>query len=324
MTLKENLIEILNPQNQLNLYGYNKKFKLIADYFDKNKMPKSILFSGQKGIGKATFAYHIVNYLLSKNESNNYSLTNFFINEKNQSYRFINNNTHSNFFLIDNVTSEKDIKIEQVRELFKFINKSTYKKDLKIVLIDNADKLNVNSANALLKTIEDPGDNTFFIIIHDDRTKILETLKSRCIEFKFSLSVAAKQHIFESLLQQYNYKESINIPQENFYYESPGNLIRYIFTLQKANIDIFDNELKTLIHLIDSIKKENKQSSLSFISYSILKFYNRLLSSPNKYSNINYFNCIKIIKMINDMKKFNLDEKNTFFSIKNILLNETK
>ena len=122
MTLKENLIEILNSQNQLNLYGYNEKFKLIADYFDKNKMPKSILFSGQKGIGKATFAYHIVNYLLSKNESNNYSLTNFFINEKNQSYRFINNNTHSNFFLIDNVTSEKDIKIEQVRELFKFIN----------------------------------------------------------------------------------------------------------------------------------------------------------------------------------------------------------
>ena len=94
--------------------------------------------------------------------------------------------------------------------------------------------------------------------------------------------------------------------------------------MQKANIDIFDNELKTLIHLIDSIEKENKQSSLSFISYSILKFYNRLLSSPNKYSNINYFNCIKIIKMINDMKKFNLDEKNTLFSIKNILLNATK
>ena len=43
MTLKENLIEILNPQNQFNLYGYNEKFKLIADYFDKNKMQTSIV-----------------------------------------------------------------------------------------------------------------------------------------------------------------------------------------------------------------------------------------------------------------------------------------
>ena len=66
------------------------------------------------------------------------------------------------FFLIENNFQERDIKIEQVRNLINFLNKTSYKKNLKIIMIDNAEYLNLNSSNALLKSIEEPQDNTFF------------------------------------------------------------------------------------------------------------------------------------------------------------------
>ena len=103
--------------------------------------------------------------------------------------------THTNFFAINNDIFNEQIKIEQVRNLLKFLSKSTFSRDLKIVLIDNFEKFNMNSVNALLKAIEEPSYNTFFFIIHDNSYKISETIKSRCIEFKFFFTLFEKKNI---------------------------------------------------------------------------------------------------------------------------------
>ena len=159
-----------------------------------------MLLSGPKGLGKSTFAYHIINYLLSKNEEKKYSVEDFVIDETNLSYKFLTTNTHPNFFLIENNLLEKDIKIEQVRNLLKFLSKSTYTRNLKIVMIDNAENLNLNSSNALLKAIEEPQNHTFFFIIHNSASKILDTVKSRCTEFKFALNISQKKTFLQTLL----------------------------------------------------------------------------------------------------------------------------
>ena len=185
-------IEILSSKNQLRLFGYEDYFISFIKLFEKKEMPNSILLSGLKGLGKSTFAYHIINYLLSKNEEGKYSVKNLVIDETNLSYRLLNTNTHPNFFLIENVSSERDIKIEQVRNLLQFLSKSTYTRDLKIIMIDNAEYLNLSSSNALLKAIEEPQNNTFFFIIRDNATKILDTIRSRCIEFNFFFTTSQK------------------------------------------------------------------------------------------------------------------------------------
>ena len=59
--MKEKIVDIIEPINQLTLYGYKKYFDLLKNLFNKNKLPNCILLSGQKGIGKSTFAYHFVN-----------------------------------------------------------------------------------------------------------------------------------------------------------------------------------------------------------------------------------------------------------------------
>ena len=89
MRVKDKEIEILSPINQLKLFGYESYFKFFIKLYEKKKLPNSILFSGLKGLGKATFAYHFINYLLSKNELNKYSINDFSINENNSTYKLL-------------------------------------------------------------------------------------------------------------------------------------------------------------------------------------------------------------------------------------------
>ncbi len=93
-------IDILEPQKQLNLYGFDSYFKMFIDLFHLKRLPNTILLSGPKGSGKATFAYHLINYFLSKNEEYAYDNNNYTINKKNLTFKNINNSTHHNFFLL--------------------------------------------------------------------------------------------------------------------------------------------------------------------------------------------------------------------------------
>ena len=128
-------IEILSPKNQLQLFGYDDYFNSFIKLFHKNKLPNTILLSGLKGSGKATFAYHFINYLFSYKEQNKYSTKNFTIHPENKSYKSLCNGTHPNFISLENNAIEESIKIENVRNILSFLNKSTYYSNIKIILI---------------------------------------------------------------------------------------------------------------------------------------------------------------------------------------------
>ena len=176
----------LNPSNQTNLYGLENNLIELINLYKKNKLPNKILLSGQKGIGKSTLAYHLINFILSENEDSSYDLENFVINENNKSFKLIKNSTSQNFFLVDINDDKKVIDINQIRSLINILNKSSFNSKPRFVLIDNIEFLNTNSINALLKIIEEPNNDIFFILINNNK-KILPTLTSRCLNFRLSL-----------------------------------------------------------------------------------------------------------------------------------------
>ena len=255
-----------------------------------------MLLSGSKGLGKSTFAYHFINYLLSDKEENNYLVENFQINPNNSSYKLIQNNIHPNFFLLENGLTEDNIKIDQVRNLLIFLHKSTYTKDLKIVFIDNAEFLNVNSSNALLKSLEEPSSNTFFFIIHNDASEIKETIKSRCIQFKFHLNIDEKKNIFKKIAQEYQLNFNFNDLDKFFYFESPGNLLKYLITLKDSNFNILENNLPCILFLIDKYKTKKDSELLNLITLLIENFYNKLSINSNNNINTYFTNKNKIRK----------------------------
>ena len=58
----------IEPYNQGTLFGHNHIIDNLIQLYDEDRFPNKILLSGEKGIGKATLAYHLINYILSKDE----------------------------------------------------------------------------------------------------------------------------------------------------------------------------------------------------------------------------------------------------------------
>ena len=115
----------LSPITQTKLYGLENKFIELSNLFINNKLPTKIILSGQKGIGKCTLAYHLINFVLSKDEVNSYDTNNFSINNENKSFKLVLNNSHPNFNLIDVLTDKKQIDLSQIKLLIKNLSKST-------------------------------------------------------------------------------------------------------------------------------------------------------------------------------------------------------
>ena len=66
MKTKKTDINVIKPENQLSLFGYDDYFDLWIRLLNTQKFPNCILLTGPKGLGKATFAYHFVNYYFIK------------------------------------------------------------------------------------------------------------------------------------------------------------------------------------------------------------------------------------------------------------------
>ena len=225
----------LSPINQKKLFGLEKFINQLIRLYESNDLPNKILLSGQKGQGKSTLAYHFINYVLSKNEKYTYDLENFEINQENRSFKTILNKSNINFYLLDINDEKKSIDINQVRELISNLNKSSFNDKPRFVLIDNIEFLNINSLNALLKILEEPTTNVFFILINNNK-KILPTLLSRCINFKISLSNNENSKIIDKLLSE-KHKNKINNDIINYYF-TPGNIYNLVNFAEENGYDL--------------------------------------------------------------------------------------
>ena len=72
---------------------------------------------------------------------------------------------------------KKIIDIDQIREMIQFTNQTSFNNERKFIIIEDINLLGINSANALLKSIEEPNNKTYYILINNSEFKILETIK---------------------------------------------------------------------------------------------------------------------------------------------------
>jgi DNA polymerase-3 subunit delta' len=300
------------------LYGMKFYFNELINLYKENKMPNKILFSGKKGVGKSTLAYHIINYILSENEECKYDKKELIINKDNKSYKLLQNNTHPNFYLIDLIDEKKNIDIAQIRQMILYTNKSSFNDMPRFVLIDNIENLNINSVNALLKIVEEPNDNIFFILIHNYQKKILPTLKSRCLTFKINFSFDKSIEILNLLIDK-NIFDLINIDLMS-YYNSPGELINLLNFADEKKIDLKNSTLSNILNLLidNSYYKKNKFVKSIIINYIELYFLKEYKKSIKKNSLLNIYH--SFIEKIYNTEKFNLDEESLFLEFKSKLL----
>ena len=306
----------LNPASQIFLFGHHSEFINFIKLYDNKKLPNKILLSGEKGIGKSTLAYHIINLILSKDEDFPYDDKNFKINPENKSFKLISNKSNPNFISIDIEIDKKTIDINQIRNLILTLNKSSFNKKPRFVLIDNIELLNINSINALLKIVEEPNDDIYFILINNNK-KILATLKSRCLNYNIHLTTEESYSITNKILGE-NFKDLINEQMINNY-STPGWVLNLLSFANTYGVDLKEINLKDFIKKIIIEKKYKKDQFVKNILYSFIEFYFRQnVSSKNiKLMKIQIY----FLKKINNTKIFNLDDETLLMEFDDKVLN---
>ena len=305
----------LEPINQTKLYGLEKYFTELVNFYKNGNYPNKILFSGRKGIGKATLAFHFINYVLTIDEEKKYDIENYQIDIESSEFKTINNKSNTNLIRVDVNEDKKSIDINQIRELIINLNKSSFNKKPRFVLIDNIELLNINSINALLKILEEPNENINFILIHNNR-KILSTLLSRCINFKISLSnndyLKISNQLLNNELNNLVSNELIN------YYFTPGEIYQLIQFSSENDYDLSNIDLKNFLKILINDTQYKKNNFINNMMYSLMEFYFRKLNQSylksfnKKYS---YF-----IKRISDTKTYNLDKESLFMEFNEEIL----
>ena len=285
-----------------NLIGHDLLLHDLISLYKVNKLPTKIILTGKKGIGKSlivkNFLYNVFNEVNSK--------------------ILINNNTHTNILYLNKKNEKKTIEIDQVREILKFTNRSSFNNKSRFIIIDDSEFLNINSSNALLKSLEEPNDNVFFFLIYNSDKKILDTVKSRCLEMKVLIKLEHTKSIVNQYFDEEIYDE-INKSLVNFY-STPKFLISLIIYLKNNNLSLFDTNIVNLVRNIIDNKHYNKDEFIEeYINYIIeLFFYNHI----NYKKKISYKLKQYYYSKLSKIKKFNLDYESFFLEFEDNLLSE--
>lgn len=146
----------------------------------ENRLPHAILLTGMSGIGKTQFANHFSQALLCQQVTAEGQCC-----EKCHACRLFAGNTHPNVLLVTPESAGHAIKVDQVRAVSDFVNQTSMHDGYRIVIIQPADAMNANAANALLKTLEEPSPDAIMILISHQPARLPATIRSRCLRMTF-------------------------------------------------------------------------------------------------------------------------------------------
>jgi DNA polymerase-3 subunit delta' len=212
-------------------------------------------------------------------------------------------NIQENFNYIGNNYSKK-IGIEDIRNIKKKFNNTPLNSLPRFTILDDVELLNINTANALLKFIENPSTFDFFILINNKKSKIIETLKSRSLETKIFLDYKKQEEVFENLTKVLNIKSHFS---HNFKrYTAPGMLIKFSEYLRKLKIEQDTPFYDMVVILLDSYRKTKNDLCLDCIKFLLDIQFSKIL----KKDNIKVARAINakndILNLLNQCRNFNL------------------
>lgn len=228
--------------------GHNSAKDIFERIIKKGKFVNGYIFWGIEGIGKKLFAIETARSALCRKNS-------FYSPCGCDDCRYISGGTHPDIFIID--TEDSSISIETVRNITENAFMTPCRGEYKFFIINDAHKLTRDASNAFLKTLEEPPENTVFILITHLPDHLIATVRSRCIQVEFSR--LSKNEIVEILKEKYPQKETdtLKLPSEKGF----GSIKTAINFLENKSFvelpqDIFKNIQETIV-FIQRIKERD-------------------------------------------------------------------
>lgn len=262
---------MLSPRENLNLFGHTHAQSVFLEAFHSPRFPHAWILSGDYGIGKATFAFHMARYILSGRTSRDTT----FSEEDPLHHRFI---AHSQGDLLTlGEDGEGEVNVEAVRHINSTLTHTAREGGWRVVIVDGAERLNRNAANALLKRLEEPPAKTLFLLVTSLPGNLLATLRSRC-QFLPLFPLSEPQVTAVLKAQHLTVKDPFSLA-----HGSPGRLIRF---MENGGAEIY-TELQTILKGSNPASFIQKHAE-NQISYDLIEdllrtfLYNALITNINK------------------------------------------
>jgi len=316
-----------------NILGHEKNFIKLSKLIKKNKLPNSIVFQGSKGIGKTTSAFRIAQFIFEQKEIS----TNLYKFNNSNIYQKICNNSYPNLLFIEKPWLEEkkrfknQIHKDDISAIKKFYLNKEEDGQYRVCIIDNIDDFTVDASNSLLKLIEEPPEKSLFIIINHNKSKLLQTIKSRSFVLSFS---NLKIDNYNKLLKLDNYHYS----DINKLYALTAGDLQSSFNYIDNNFDSIDEHFKSLLldsskikintasHYVSFFNDNSKlENSDDLISYMLLRIKKTILELLVEKKCKNIFNLIKsyyfLDKAYKNQKIYNLNFDHILIKFFNYLKN---
>jgi DNA polymerase-3 subunit delta' len=207
-----------HPRETPSLFGQSHAEEDFLTALNSHRLHHGWLISGPKGVGKATLAWRIAQFLLTLPPETEGSLfgdappahTSLNVDPEHPVAHRLRALSEPGLFLLrrgwaGSTDSARDksrqegkfaaeIRVNEVRELTGFLHMSMADGGRRVVIVDSADELNVNAANALLKMLEEPPARTVMLLISHQPSRLLPTIRSRCRELRLNALAPEDMH----------------------------------------------------------------------------------------------------------------------------------
>lgn len=167
-----------------------------AELRRQGRLPHALLVTGRPGVGKSVFADRLAALLVCEEAAGTAACT------RCSACRLFAAGNHPDYFHLSPDEGSSVIKIDQIRQLSAGLALSHHGAGYKVAVLEPADALNVNAANSLLKTLEEPADNTVLILVSAQPGRLPPTIRSRCRQLR--VEVPAAPEALEWLKCQYD------------------------------------------------------------------------------------------------------------------------
>src|SRR5579883_3091625 len=182
--------DTLHPRLHHELFGHSAAEATFLGAFQAGALHHAWLLTGEKGIGKATFAYRAARFLLSRSvreSGTEEEPPGLDLPPAHPVSRQIEAGAHSSLFVLgdaESTRSSSSISVDAVRKLRSFMG-LTSTNAWRVMIVDPANDLTIASANALLKAIEEPPPRSVFFLISHGAAAVMPTIRSRCVRLSF-------------------------------------------------------------------------------------------------------------------------------------------
>jgi len=196
-----------HPRETHMLYGHREAEAALLNAYKSGRIPHAWLLGGPQGIGKATLAYRMARFILTHRDplaADVQKATTLSIDPNAPAARHIASGAHGSLLALERSANEKGvlrtvITVDETRETISFFGSTAAIEGWRVCVVDTVDELNPNAANALLKILEEPPQQSLFLLISHAPARVLPTILSRCR--KLSMRPLATDNVIRAAAQ---------------------------------------------------------------------------------------------------------------------------